>query len=1246
MKIVNFSIQGVDSKMMQNASAAYSENETAQVELFCMNVDEAEEDPLRYQKLVEKTAEADMVIVRCMSDPNRFKRFEQYEEHLKTAKGFVLIYSGNIDVRFLYRDYFRGGDEDFLLLCSYLNYKGYENDYALIRWLDIKSKGSDRELIEPVKQREDGIYHPRFASDVVFEDYVKSLDPDLPTAGLLIPANLWIYGNTDHIDCLVGELEDQGMNVIPVFFTPTTTKTPGLRGTGAVVKDYFMEDGTSRIDVMLVSSMFSQLFNSRDSEGMRTPDEQNFFKQLTGVPVLQAMSVSGEYSDYERNYDSLSKSELKMHVAWPEVDGQIITVPIGHYGSGLGMKRFLPIHDRIVHIAKTAYNWAVLSRIPVEERKVAILMYQSRPDSGRIGNAAGFDTVESTFEILKTLKCEGYDVQDVPESSRQLIDEILEGVTNDFDWTSSVSLREKAVALIGKDDYEKDFQRLEGFNREAILKNWGPPPGPICSEGEDIVIPGIMKGNIFIGYQPMRGWAEQSQSLYHDPEVVIPHQYLAFYRWLKNGFGADAVIHMGTHGTLEWLPGKSVGLSSKCYPDLVLDSIPNIYPYIIDDPGEGIQAKRRSEAVLIGHLNPTMARAGPYGSLSTIENLLQDYFKNKDNSSFERRKEQVSKIYDEAKVNNLFDDLGITEDPGVDGFEPYLAKLHEYLCEVKDALIRNGLHILGKVPEGGHMDEVIYSLTRLKNGEIPSMRDSLAECMGYDLGSALDDPSGFSSDGELNSSIVDGVDQELQFILEEMRGLDYEESGCMGLLEDRLPVLTESMRICSQYVLQTLVPNIKRTVEELDNLVIGLKGGYVPPGPSGAPTRGNAHILPMGRNYYAIDPDTVPIPSSWEIGKRMAEQMVERYVADKGHYPKEVGVILWATDTMKTNGDDIAYILWLMGVKPVWSRSGGQVNGLAVVPLKDLGRPRIDVTIRITGLFRDTFPNLIDMIDEAFELVSTLDESEEENYLASNLRSEMVRNMALGVSEEEARMRSSARIFGCPPGTYGAGVNHAIESGQWETVKDLADIYITWSSHAYGRNMKGVMMRDSFMQRFGNVDVTVKNMPDREIDLFDVDDVYSYLGGLNAFVREYGKKDSISFMGDNSNPDKVKIRKTDDECRFVFRSKIFNPKYLDGLKEHGYRGVTELAKLTEYMIGWDATSDVLDDWMYEGVAERFLFDEETREWMKRENPHAMMEVMNRLEEAISRGLWEADEETINKLKDLYIDVEDRLEGMG
>lgn len=1239
LRIVYVTIQSVDSSTFRAPAEEVCRENGWDLDLFCANDSEIDEDPLTYHELVLRSKEADLVMVRVMADPTRMRRFEQWERVLKECKGYIAVYSGNLDVSLVYRDLFKGDDQEYMRLREYMRGRGAENDRAIVLWLHRMLTG-EGELPGIVQHPSDGVYHPDLPRDVTLEQYLEHLDPSKPTVGLMITSNLWIYDNLRHVDEFIREIERQGMNVIPVFFAIAASRTSGEEGSVAVVKKYFMDGTRRRIDALILSTPFSQLNNSRDCDGVYTPDEQNYFHTLTDVPVFQAMSVASHFADYEEKAEGLSKSDFTMNVIWPEVDGQIITVPIASNEQGRGApKVYTPLPDRIIHLTTTIRKWVELARTPRKDRRIAILMYQSRPDSGRIGGAAGLDTIQSVRDMLERYRNLGYTVDHVPATSRELIDEILDNITNDLEWSSEARVREKAADMVSMDEYLPEYGSLSEFNRKAMEESWGKAPGEVSVQDGRFVIPGIVNGNIYIGFQPLRSWADQMEAVYHNPVVPMPHQYLAFYRWLRNDFRTNAVIHVGTHGTLEWLPGRSVGLSGKCFPDLVLDSIPNIYPYVIDDPGEGIQCKRRSEAVLIGHMCPTMARAGTYDELEAVDGPLQEFLKNP-SAKGEQRTAMISEILEAAKKAEMLGEMGIPDDVSVEDFEKDLGRIHDHITDLKDSIIRDGLHVLGRAPEGDLLKESVYSLTRLRNGEVPSLRSSVAEAMGFDLETIVNDRSGMT-DGELNSIVLDRIDERVCSLIDDMQSAGYDREKCLditGSVGD-----SDAIRTVVSYICDTLVPNLARMTDEMGNMMHACDGGYVLPGPSGAPTRGNADILPMGRNYYGIDPDIVPTKAAWEIGKRMADQMIGRYADIKGGYPTEVGFIIWATDTMKTNGDDVAYILWLMGVRPVWSGNGNQVVGLEAIPLKELERPRIDVTVRITGLFRDAFPNLIDLIDDAVKLVSSLDESDEDNILAANLRKDIVEGMEKGLTVDEARRRASVRVFGCPPGAYGPGVNHAIETSDWKTVQDLADIYIAWGSYAYGRDAKGECMKDEFVRRFSNVQATVKNMPDREIDVLDIDDVYGYLGGMNSFVKAYGNRDAMSFVGDGSDPDRTRVRDTKEELQFIYRSKVLNPRFIEGLKRHGYRGVSEIANLTEYTFGWDATSDIVDDWVYEKLTERYLFDDDTREWMEKENPHAMMDMMDRLFEAIDRGMWDVKPETLERMKDIYLGLEERIE---
>ena len=1243
MRIVFLSTQTADAKFMSDPAERLRDVGVIP-EVFALNTEDADDDVLVYQELLRHVRQADFVFMRCMSDTHRFKRFDKFETVLKEIKGQVLIYSGNPEITLLNRHLFRGTDEEYAQVTKYAASRGPDNDYGMLHCVAYRMGFTQVPPPEPIVQRHHGYYHKGMDRDISREDYLRTLDPNKMTIGVLFASSAWIYSNLDAIDALVEEIERRGMNALPVFFQAVSYKKEGEWSTEDTFREFFTDNGKPLVDAVILHTQFSVMYNTRDEMGVGIADEDNFYSKLLDVPMLNTMAITGDYHDFEDDKIGLNKHAIVNNVAFPEIDGDIITVPIAYTPKKTRMKRSVPIPDRIEAVVDMAYRWARLRHIPASEKKVAILFWQSRPNSGVIGNAAGLDSMESVASLLKEMSVRGYTIENVPENGRALIEEILSGVTNDLDNLSLETMRKKAVDLVDSKDYIANYNdTVPEWDRKMVENDWGQPPGEICVDGKRIIIPGIMKGNVFVGYQPLRGSADKMEQDIHSPILFTQHQYIAYYRWLKDVFRADVIVHVGTHGTLEWLPGKNTGMSNKCNPDFVLGNMPNLYIYIVDDPGEGIQCKRRIESVLIGHMPPSMARAGEYDEIAQVEGPLQLYIANKDTPDPERRKELVKNVYDAVKEHKMLDDLGLEEDPGAEGFEPYIIPLHDHLSEVKDALVRSDLHVLGRVPSETHLDDMVYSLMRLDNGPVKSLRDAFSSNLGIDIQAAIADPSGTSPSGELNSTVTDRADAEVMDFIVFARGCGYDPERCESYILEKHGRISDELKDSVRYMCLSVVPNIMRMSDEIGNLLHGMEGGYVLPGPSGAPTRGNADILPMGRNYFALDPDAIPSKVSWEIGKRMADQMIERYVSEKGEYPREIGFVIWATDTMKTGGDDVAYILWLLGVRPVWSRTGGQVVDLEVVPLKELGRPRVDVTVNITGLFRDTFPNLIDMIDDAVNLVASLDEDDEDNALAANLRKDIVDGIASGLTPDEARMRNAVRIFGAPPGGYGTGVNKAIEAGTWQTVQDLADVYLDWCSNGYSRGNHGVKMREEFIRRFSNVEATVKNMPDREIDLLDCDDVYEYLGGMNSFVRAYGKKDAVTYMGDGSDPKKTKIRDTKEELRYVFRSKVLNPKFINGLKEHGYRGASEMANLTEFTMAWGATSDVTEDWMYDGLADKFLLDEDTKEWMQDVNPYAMMNILNRLEEAIERGLWDASDDYRQKLRDLYLETEERIE---
>ena len=759
-RMVFISVLENEPKQLKKVAESFGQENGVDVDFFGIYGEDADEDPLVYHELVQRTKQADFIYVRVMGDINRFHKWEKYEQVLKDVPGFPAVYSGNQEINLLTRYLFKGTDEEYKDLFSYARCICPENDQAVIWWAMHKLGFVLHRPNPAVSHRLDGIYHKGMPLDITAEDYRKTLDPNKMTVGVVFAATHWIYGTLEHLDALVQEIEDQGMNAIPIFLSGFSTDMEG--GMTGRLKHYFTENGKPCIDVLITTTRLTIDYGDKDG----CLDENNFFRNELNVPVVYGLWAQGPYRDFEDDKIGMAKRDMQINVIYPELEGNIIGVPYAYKSRDEGTNRLYAIPERINHLVRLAKGWGIMHTTPVKDRKVAILMWQSRPDSGNIGGAAGLDTPESIAEILKDLDSKGYYVENVPANGRELIEEILHGVTNDLEHMSPETVRERAVDMVPTKDYVEQFEKIPKWDQEQMIKDWGDPPGEICVDGKKIIIPGLIKGNVFVGYQPLRGWAEKMEQNIHDPILFAQHQYLEYYRWLRESFGANIIFHMGTHGTIEWLPGKNVGMSQKCDPDVVLDGIPNIYPYIIDDPGEGIQCKRRIESVLDGHMPPAMARANSYPELDEVYVQLQDYFKLRGGSP-DRMKQAVANIYDAVKRNNLLKDLNIEDDndPGPEGFEPYIIPLHEYIEEVKDALIRADLHIMGRVPREEHFDEMVYSITRLDNGDIMSFRDAFGFNQGIDVRKALDDPAGTCPTGEMNSEAVGRIDRELMELL-------------------------------------------------------------------------------------------------------------------------------------------------------------------------------------------------------------------------------------------------------------------------------------------------------------------------------------------------------------------------------------------------------------------------------------------------------------------------------------------------
>ena len=1160
---------------------------------------------------------------------------------------------------------------------SYLIRGGVANFQNLFLFLSDSYLGSDYGHEAPAEVPWEGVYHPGEADGVDAGDFIqRRFLPGRPNIAVLFYRAHWMSGNLATVDALVRRLEELGANVLPVY---SFSLKHNPEGDGQVNRTFSEilcgPNGEARVHCIINTMGMSMTDLSQEGATFATGPQVDYLDRLN-VPIIQGIFSTGNETDWEESSLGLGPIDTAMSVALPEFDGRIITVPIsfkekvssesnGRSGKPNGkmiarLQRNLPRHDRIDFLARLSVKWAGLRLKPNSEKRIAIILSNYPTKDARIGNAVGLDTPASVVNVLNAMKDAGYHVTDIPADGDELVHRIIERCSNDTDTLTEEQLR-LAVGHVSAKQYKEWFSAMPQQVQAELTQAWGEPPGQVYRTGESLAIAGIDLGNVFVGLQPPRGFGENPISIYHSPDLAPTHHYIAYYRWVRDVFKADAMVHVGKHGTLEWLPGKGIGLSQACYPEVTLQDMPLFYPFIINNPGEGAQAKRRAHATIIDHLIPPMTTADSYGDIARLEQLMDEHYQCQ---TLDPAKLPLleGQIWDMVRQADLDRDLGVDEQP--EDFGGFILHIDGYLCELKDAQIKDGLHTLGEVPQGEQMTGLLSALTRLDTGDIPSLRRSLAEAMGLDYSSLLDEPalpapepvpaplaggvSGDESPVRTQGDLLERLEKLSRSAYTLMDAGGFKRQGVAGTVEQLLGGSDAQTSQVLNFVADTLHPALLRTTDEIGNLLRGLNGQFVPAGPSGAPTRGMANILPTGRNFYSVDPKTIPSPTAWDMGVGLADALLQVYLEEEGGYPEMVGLVIWGTSAMRTHGDDIAQVFSLLGVKPVWQQESRRVTGLEVIPLSDLGRPRIDVTVRISGFFRDAFPNLIDLIDEAVQLVSSLDESPEDNMIVKHLQEDRVDDQAQGQSAEEKPDSQSNpalyRIFGSKPGTYGAGILAAIDERNWETVQDLAEVYTAWGGYAYTRQDFGVHARDQFRRRFSQIVVAAKNQDNREHDIFDSDDYMQYHGGMIATVRALTGKNPQQFFGDSSDPTRARVRKLEDEARRVFRTRVVNPKWIDSMKRHGYKGAFELSATVDYMFGYDATAQVIEDWMYENVTESYVLDPETQEFFQQSNPWALRDIVERLLEAIERGMWENPPPDMKeKLQAMFLDLEADLE---
>ncbi|WP_120498968.1 cobaltochelatase subunit CobN [Roseovarius sp. EL26] len=1019
-----------------------------------------------------------------------------------------------------------------------------------------------------------------------------------------------------------------GQPVVPVVFYRALVQGAGLNPINRLVRS-LLRAGLNPLPVFVASlkdpvstATLEQLFTAAPPSvilnctsfavGSPHAGDVNPHNPLTmpaaqGAPVFQVVLAGSSEEAWAEGLTGLSARDIAMNVALPEVDGRVLSRAISFKGEAYfdeatecPIATYRAQGDRVEFVAQLAANWAKLRGTAEEERKVALVLANYPNKDGRLANGVGLDTPAGTVHVLNLLQDGGYTVENLPADSDALMQSIMAGPTN---WLTDRAERQGGEVL-SLEIYLEYFNALPWEMKEAMTSRWGAPEKDPFYDDQGFHLSILNYGNAVVGIQPARGYNIDPTDTYHSPDLVPPHNYLAFYFWLRHEFGAQAIVHMGKHGNLEWLPGKALALSQTCWPEAIFGPTPHMYPFIVNDPGEGTQAKRRAQAVIIDHLTPPLTRAETYGPLRDLEALVDEYYEaaGVDPRRIEHLRREILSL---SSVTGLDKDVGMSgEDEDGD-----LAKLDAYLCELKEAQIRDGLHIFGQSPEGEQERDLAIALARVPRGEGQARDASIIRALAADCDIDID-----PLDCDMATPYTGPQHTDL-------KDLDAGPWRSNGDTVERLELLAQRLlrdggrgvvapgphaSVVLQEIHERILPTLRACgPDEGTGLLTALKGHFVAPAPSGAPTRGRLDTLPTGRNFYSVDSRAVPTPTAWALGWKSANLLIEKHLQTHGDWPRTMLLTAWGTANMRTGGDDIAQAMALMGVKPKWDSANRRVTGFEVLPQGVLGRPRVDVTLRISGFFRDAFPQLIALFDSAARAVQALDESDDLNPAAARTRAG----------------EAQPRVYGSKPGAYGAGLQTMIDERLWADKADLAEAYLTWGSYAYGAKDEGTADRAGFETRLRQTEAIVQNQDNREHDILDSDDYYQFEGGAAAAVSTLQGKDRPIYHNDHSRPERPVIRTLDDEIGRVVRSRVVNPKWIDGIKRHGYKGAFEIAATVDYLFAFAATTGAVKSHHFDMVESAFLEDDDTRDFIEEHNAPALREIAERLQEAIDRGLW-------------------------
>ena len=1117
------------------------------------------------------------------------------------------------------------------------------------------SEGEDRpamEVADPEVFPDLGIWHPMAPS--MFEDLKEYLNwtasrNDLsdearkgPMIGLVLQRSHIVTGDDAHYVAVIQELEFRGARVLPIFCGGLDFSKP--------VNTFFYDPLNPEqplVDGVVSLTGFALVGGPARQDHPKAIDALKRLNRPYMVALPLVFQTTQEWEDSDLG---LHPVQVALQIAIPELDGAIEPIVLSGRDDATGKAHTL--QDRVDAIAERAIRWSSLRIKPRQDKKLAITVFSFPPDKGNVGTAAYLDVFGSIHRVLEEMKAKGYDVQNLPRDGKTL----MEAVINDPE-----AMQGAPELSIAHRMSVEEYERLTPYS-ERLEENWGKPPGNLNSDGQNLLIYGRHFGNVFVGVQPTFGYEGDPMRLLYSRSASPHHGFAAYYTYLEKVWKADAVLHFGTHGSLEFMPGKQMGMSETCYPDSLIGALPNLYYYAANNPSEATIAKRRGYASTISYLTPPAENAGLYKGLKELGELVGSYQQLREGG---RGVQIVNTIVETARQCNLDKDVELPDDDSanldLEGRDALVGAVYRQLMEIESRLLPCGLHTIGKPPTAEEAIATLVNIAALEREEdgLRSLPGLLAEAMGRTIEDIYKgNDEGVLADVELNRTITETSRAAIGSMVRSLTGLDGRVNlrGNFGWLMDwltkfgfKLP--TPWLRACcsagftsiDSAELDKLFAYLRFCLEqvcadmEMESLLRALDGEYVLPGPGGDPIR-NPGVLPSGKNIHALDPQAIPTRAAVAAAKGVVDKLIERQKQEQGTWPETIACVLWGTDNIKTYGESLAQILWFIGVRPV-PDSLGRVNKLELIPLEELGRPRIDVVVNCSGVFRDLFINQMALIDQGVKMAAEAEEPLEQNF---------VRKHSIEQAEKDGTsLRDAAcRVFSNASGSYSSNVNLAVENSTWEEEGELQEMYLSRKTFAFNADNPGEMnqKREVFESAMKTADVTFQNLDSAEISLTDVSHYFdSDPTNLIKGLRDDGKAPT-SYIADTTTAN-AQVRSLSETIRLDSRTKLLNPKWYEGMLDSGYEGVREVAKRLNFTLGWSATSGAVDNFVYEEANETFINDPEMRKRLLELNPHSFRRIVGTLLEVNGRGYWETSDENIQQLQELYQEVEDRIEGV-